>query len=221
MPDWDFKFCGVAQKSESWEEIIRLPNVQYFGNLDPEEVGMHMYSSTVGIIPFVQDSWIANSLPLKAYEYVACGLAVVSVPILELEVEKDIFAFAKSADEFEVKMRLLENSRQDVGLSNMRRQSALENSYDKKFELFKKNLLLSCSKKREDSLQSKFRVAVLYDSDSVHVSTIKEYLESFERHSRNEIIYIPATFNYWAQSKNGITEFEIRIPVNNHEKTEQ
>ena len=23
------------------------------------------------------------------------------------------------------------------------------------------------------------------------------------------------------QSKNGITEFEIRIPVNNHEKTEQ
>jgi hypothetical protein len=41
----------------------------------------------------------------------------------------------------------------------------------------------------------------------VHVSTIKEYLESFERYSRNEIIYIPATFNYWAQSKNGITSF--------------
>jgi hypothetical protein len=207
MPDWDFKFCGAAQISESWKDIIRLPNVQYFGALHPEEVGKHMHSSTVGIIPFKQDSWIINSLPLKAYEYVACGLPVVTVPILELEVEKEIFAFAKSANEFEVKMRLLERSRHEVRLANMRRKSALENSYDKRFELLKKNLLLSCGKKRDDSLQRKSRVAVLYDPDSLHVSTIKEYLESFERYSRNEIVYIPATLKYWAQSKNRITSF--------------
>ena len=207
MPDWDFKFCGVAQISDGWKEITQLPNVQYFGALSPEDIGGHMCNSTVGIIPFVQDSWIANSLPLKAYEYVACGLAVVTVPILELEGEKEIFAFAKSADEFAVKMRLLDNSRQDIGLSELRRLSALANSYDKRFELFKKNLLLTCGKKKNDLGQRKSRVAVLYDPASVHVSTVKEYLESFERYSRNEITYIPATLSYWAQSKNRITSF--------------
>ncbi len=207
MPDWDFKFCGAAQISEGWKQIIQLPNVQHFGALDPEEVGRNMYSSTVGIIPFVQDSWITNSLPLKAYEYVACGLPVVTVPILELEAENEIFTFAKSADEFEKKIRLLANSRQDVRLINIRCQSALENSYDERFELFKKNLLLSYGKKKDHALQRKSRIAVLYDPNSLHVSTIREHLESFERYSRNEIVYVPATLKYWAQSKNRITGF--------------
>jgi len=227
MPDWDFKFCGEAIISDAWKKITKLSNVKYYGPQSPEEFGNHMCNSTVGIIPFVQDSWIRGSLPLKAYEYVACGLPVVTIPILELEDKPEIFAVARTSGEFEVQMRLLENTRHDTHFLNIRHLTALENSYNKRYEQFKVNLINSVSKKRVSSLQRKLRVAVLYDSlDSLHVSTIREHLESFSRYSRHEVIYIPASLKYWALSQGSITSFDaydavilhysIRLSVKNH-----
>jgi hypothetical protein len=227
MPDWDFKFCGEVSKSEGWGKIIQLPNVEYLGVLKPEEFGYHICDSTVGLIPFIQDSWIKGSLPLKSYEYVACGLPVVTVPILELENKEEIFTVASTPEEFEVQIRLLENTRHDINLINIRRLHAIENSYDSKFDQLQNCLVTSFNKKRSHFLEKKLRVAVLYDSlDSLHVSTIRENLESFSAYSKHHISYIPASLKYWAQLQVGIDSFDgydavilhysIRISVKSH-----
>ena len=83
MPDWEFWFCGdVYPNLPEWDALSRYKNVTYHGKLSPEEVRTLALRATVGLIPFVQNEWITRrSFPLKAFEYVACGLPVISVPI--------------------------------------------------------------------------------------------------------------------------------------------
>ncbi len=82
----------VMSKNTLYGETIKsLKNVTWYDQADMDFVAQHMCAATVGIIPFIQDSWINNSFPLKALEYVACGLPVASVPIKALEdFEEDI-----------------------------------------------------------------------------------------------------------------------------------
>jgi len=199
MPDWEFKFCGLATESTAWARILQLANVQYLGMLDAEGVAREMCGSTVGLIPFIQDQWIRNSLPLKAFEYVACGLPVVSVPITSLEGQTDLISFATSAAEFEHVIRSVANTRYDPALLARRREAALAKSYEKRFVEVCEALVTA----RRDLVgqHRRLRVAMLYDGvGSMHVSTIREHLESFHRYSVHDYTFIPATPSYWLQS---------------------
>ena len=49
------------------------------------------------------------------------------------------------------------------------------------------------------------RIAVLYDTNSTHVGTIKEHLESFERYLRHSITFIPGSSSYWLRAPNDIS----------------
>ena len=114
LPDWDFWFCGAADdKLEPWCLLLTHPNVRYFGPLSPEALAEIMCNATVGIIPFRQIPLVRNSLPLKAYEYVACGLPVVTVPISALEKFPDHFAVAHTAEEFAHAMESAATKRHD------------------------------------------------------------------------------------------------------------
>lgn len=124
MPTWDFWFCGKAVESDAWSGLLKLPNVKYHGTLEPDKFAQLMCKSTAGIIPYIQDQWIRNSLPLKAYEYVACGLPVVTVPITALERDSDLMAIATTPAEFEAALLAAEKSRFDPALLQRRRESA-------------------------------------------------------------------------------------------------
>lgn len=205
MPDWEFHFCGAAVVSEAWEQLLLQPNVRYFGALPPEEFARYMCESTVGIIPYIQDQWIRNSLPLKAYEYVACGLPVVTVPITALERDDDLIVAATTAEDFANAIRCSSKSRFDPASLEARRQAALANSYNKRFTsmcdaLLEAKTVLSSSKK-------KLRVAMLYDCMvSMHVNTIREHLEAFDRYSHHAVTYIPATPGFWSRPAEEVKE---------------
>jgi glycosyltransferase involved in cell wall biosynthesis len=134
MPDWDFIFCGAAVDSADWQALRRLKNVNYMGSLAPERVAAEMVNSDVGLVPFKQDAWIRNSLPLKAYEYVACGLPVVSVPIDALQAQPDLFAIANDGASFVARIREAVSTRFLPTALEMRQQAARVNSYDARFE---------------------------------------------------------------------------------------
>lgn len=205
MPDWDFKFCGKAISSEGWNAVCTRPNVQYLGTMNPDQFAKEMYSSTVGIIPYIQDTWIYNSLPLKAYEYVACGLPVVSVPIKALEIEKDLFTLAASAEEFVHSIRSAAETRRSQKHLEHRHKAALLNSYDARFSLMQESLRHAVAHWRPRQ-QQELNVLVLYDSIiSMHVSTIKEHLKAFETYSRHHIHYVPATSSFWQCSREELT----------------
>lgn len=134
MPDWSFTFCGNAiDDLPGWQALRQRANVSYLGSLTPEEFGRRMCESTVGLIPFRQEDLIFNSLPLKAYEYVACGLPVVSVPIAALAGRPDLFAIERTPEGFEQAIRRVAPSRRDPGMLALRTREAWANSYDGRF----------------------------------------------------------------------------------------
>lgn len=134
LPDWEFRFCGSdVHAGEEWRSLLAHTNVQYLGVLGPADVANVLCSATVGLIPFVQDEWISNSFPLKALEYVACGLPVVSVPIAALRRFSSDIYFARTAADFLTAMRSAAKTRLDSASLLRRRQLAEENSYDRRF----------------------------------------------------------------------------------------
>lgn len=228
MPDWEFRICGKAMENRRWSKLRRLENLNYLGEVTVEELAANMHEADVGIIPFVKDSYIFNSLPLKAYEYVSCGLPVVTVPIKALQGASHLFAIAKDAEEFETAMRLHADSRHDSAMLEKRRHAALRNSYDVKFKEMKL-ALVSAARARENTRMRR-KVAVIYDSViSMHVNTIREHLEAFERYSENEIVFIPGTSPFWAEFQEGfargtdlsvfdcvVVHYSIRVSVLEH-----
>jgi hypothetical protein len=228
MPDWEFRFCGAAVESKAWKQLLLQPNVQYFGVLPPKEFARHMCESTVGIIPYIQDQWIRNSLPLKAYEFVACGLPVVTVPITALERDADLIVAATTAEAFADSIRSVSKSRFDPASLEARRRAALNNSYNKRFTSMCEALLEA--KSALSNNRRKLRVAMLYDCMfSMHVSTIREHLEAFDRYSYHSVTYVPATPEFWGRPADetqelvdlsvfdvAVIHFSTRLSVHEH-----
>jgi glycosyltransferase involved in cell wall biosynthesis len=136
LHDWEFRFCGpVDALFRGWDVIRQRPNVRYLGNLHPGALRQALHASTVGLIPFVQEPYISRqSLPLKAFEYAACGLPVVSVPIEALASHRSIFRFASTADEFAGAIVHAGETRFDPLLKETRRKAAQRQGYDQRFE---------------------------------------------------------------------------------------
>lgn len=196
MPTWEFRFCGNAVESDAWSAILKLPNVKYYGVLKPEKFAQLMCESTVGIIIYIQDQWIRNSLPLKSYEYVACGLPVVSVPITALEREPDLITIATTPAEFETALLAAAKTRFDSVLLQRRREIALIKSYNVRFDSMCQHLQDAIEATR--SQKKKLQLAMLYDSvGSIHVSTIQQHLDAFAKYSNHAVTYVPATSSFW------------------------
>ena len=192
LPEWDFWFCGLADDANpGWKRLKSRPNVQHFGALDPVALGTRTCQATVGLIPFHQDDMIRVSLPLKAYEYVACGLPVVSVPIDALDSEPELFTFASTAAEFASAIRTAAGTRKSPDLLAQRHEAAMRNSYDERYRVLREQLLsarsLATGRKRS------LNMAILYDDRSMHISTIREHVEAFRKYSRHEVYFVPVT----------------------------
>ena len=227
LPDWDFQFCGRVSVTEAWKELESRDNVYYLGELEIDQVACHMCDADVGLIPFIQDDWISKSLPLKAFEYVACGLPVVTIPIDSLKDYPEFFHQATDAKEFRDLLGGIYESDEKNALHEQRVALARSNCYDKRFDLMSKALLNAHGDTR--SIKRKLRVAVLYDSASTHVGTIKEHLESFDLYSKNRIDYMPATSAYWGLSATDeskyvsfegydavILHYSVRLSIKDH-----
>lgn len=140
MPDIDFAFCGrtgFAGRPEAeavWNRMLAAPNVLYHGELEPDGVAELARSAAVGLIPYRDMPMIAISLPLKAYEYLACGLPVVSVPIPALKLGEGDFTFARTAGEYEAALRRVIPTRADPAAVEARLAAARAMDYDRRFE---------------------------------------------------------------------------------------
>ena len=229
MPDWQFRFCGsTSVAGDDWRRIEQMPNVACLRQVSVQDLARAMCEATVGIIPFKQDPWIKNSLPLKAYEYVACGLPVVTVPITALESRPDLFAVATDVETFEQQIRRVADSRYDPVHLERRHAAALSNSYNQRFSEVVDALVFARISRGQE--RRRLRVAMLYDGvGSMHVNTIKEHLESFDKYSTHDFTFIPATPSYWQQSPEDVQKavdfsifdavfvhYSIRLSIKEH-----
>jgi len=201
-PDWDFRLCGVrVDADDKWEDLLSLPNVSYLGVLSPEQIALESAGVTVGLIPFVQTPFIQQkSLPLKAFEYAACGLPVVSVPIDSLNRWPEVFLFASTTAEFGKRMEQARTVRQDPIAMARRLEIAAQQDYDKRFAILMDEVsgLLKVS---DNNPKQKLNVLFLYSANSTHTATVQEYLSCFAKFSRHNFLFadavreVPCFFN--------------------------
>ena len=192
MPDWEFRLAGDNKWAPpAWQEIRNRPNVRAYGRLSVEEVATLAQSSRVGIAPYLQDGLIRRSLPLKAYEYLACGLPVVSVPIDELAARGDLFSIATTAEEFAAAITVAAASRDDPEQIERRLVAARAASYDARFAELAAEIVKVLH--RRAKLRPKLNVLIVYDDWSNRVRTVVEHLELFDVYSRHRMTFVPGT----------------------------
>lgn len=191
LPSWTFRFCGkVVYNEKGWKKLKSLSNIEYLGLLKPEGIKVEASKATVGIVPFVQSEWIMErSFPLKVFEYLACGLPVVTVPIKSLLPHAEVLQFATTVDEFEAAILQSESQRCDADHTRLRKAAAAKQDYDLKVM----EVAGVISAKIQTVHENKLNIAVCYEPCSVHVSTITEHLNSFVAYSSHNVAYLPAT----------------------------
>lgn len=224
LNDWEFWFCGREEKNlRIWEELKKKSNVNYLGECTSEQLRELMHKSTVGIIPFHIDEIFKQSFPLKAFEYVACGLPVVSVPIYSLESYPELFQFASTNHDFADEIKHARSRRENEKLLLERKKISSQNSYNNRFENVCERLKSEYDSNLKSLKHVSYNILIFYDEKSTHVSAIKEHLESFKIHSRNTIFYFPATRRN-RSTKNLdlnlfdaiIVHFSVRLSLSNH-----
>lgn len=98
-PDWSVVMIGKVVGD--YAELEAYPNFHLTGAVPYAELPAWAQVFDVGILNWIETEWIANSFPVKAQEYLALGLPVVSVRIKELERSfGDLVRIASGEEEF-------------------------------------------------------------------------------------------------------------------------
>lgn len=189
MPDWDFWFCGRSVDPPGWSGLLAEPNVKYLGMLPLKRVAAAARNATVAIAPFVDQPLMRISVNLKYYEYVACGLPVVSSPNDALLDRPDVFTVAAGPESFANAIRSLAPTRSDPESIKHRLAAAGEQSYDAKFDLVSSEI----SRRHDELTKSPGRrnVLVLSSESAANNKATMERLAALKDHLPHTVCYFP------------------------------
>jgi glycosyltransferase involved in cell wall biosynthesis len=137
LPNWTFRFVGSETSDPEWVALKECGNVEYLGKASQITLRAIVQNSAVGIIPFKQVPLLFESFPLKAFEYIAAGLPVVSTPIRDLQFlqkEDEILRFADNPQGFASAIETLASSRLTTSVSQRRLALSADATYDSKFD---------------------------------------------------------------------------------------
>jgi glycosyltransferase involved in cell wall biosynthesis len=100
MPGVEFVLIGPDRLAR--ERLSRAPNIHLLGPRPFSRLPEYLYNAAVGLIPFDAEGHaeLVNTVnPLKLYEYMACGLPVVSAEWRELKEQKSpALLYSRRAD---------------------------------------------------------------------------------------------------------------------------
>lgn len=118
QPLWSFIFVGpvyierredvIYDVKRKIEELSRFPNVYFLGAQPKRSLPALLGSADVGIIPYgIRFGSVRYCSPMKAYEYLASGIPVVTTDILALrETSRRVVAITSTAKSFSLHIRL-------------------------------------------------------------------------------------------------------------------
>jgi glycosyltransferase involved in cell wall biosynthesis len=110
-PDWDFLLIGPVD-AVNVNPLRKLPNVSLTGPVPYAELPQRLAGCDLALIPFKLTPLIEAVNPVKLYEYLACGLPVVSSRLPEVAALGDhVYTYA-AADQMPeaIEKGLLEDS---------------------------------------------------------------------------------------------------------------
>jgi glycosyltransferase involved in cell wall biosynthesis len=97
-------------------EALDLPNIRILGRCPYESVPLILTGFSVAMIPFKMSSLIEATSPIKLFEYLACGLPVISTCLPEVMAleEPGILECEERAGDFAEAARMLHANDDDI-----------------------------------------------------------------------------------------------------------
>ena len=108
IPDASLVLVGDA--TLSMERFSKFPNVHWLGFQPYEKIPGYGSAFDVALMPWLDNTWIHHSNPIKLKEYLALGLPVVTIDFPEAHYYADHLAIARGADDFIAEVRRLLSS---------------------------------------------------------------------------------------------------------------
>ncbi|HYO98978.1 MAG TPA: glycosyltransferase [Pyrinomonadaceae bacterium] len=132
-PDWDFLLVGSTFSADT-SRLAELPNVRLVGEKPYAEIPDWLAQFDAAIIPFKRVPLTEATNPVKAYEMLASGKPVISVPIPEVAALAPLVSLASTPEEFEqqISAALAED---DPAMVEQRRAFARENTWQARYEI--------------------------------------------------------------------------------------
>ncbi|MGH4023618.1 MAG: WecB/TagA/CpsF family glycosyltransferase [Pseudonocardiaceae bacterium] len=103
LPDVSLVLIGDA--THPMDRFEKYPNVHWLGFRPYEQIPAYGSGFAVGIMPWLDNPWIAHANPVKLKEYLALGLPVVSTPFAELAHYTDRVRVAATSADFVAAIR--------------------------------------------------------------------------------------------------------------------
>jgi len=132
-------FIIIGPETVKLNQLKHLKNVHLLGSKSFDILPNYLFFSDVGIIPFdtIKHKTLIDGVnPLKLYEYLACGLPVVSTKWKTLEELNPPIFMSNDPDDFVSKLKQALESKKDQASIDF----ALEKSWEKIFEKVQKFL---------------------------------------------------------------------------------
>jgi glycosyltransferase involved in cell wall biosynthesis len=131
-PEWDFVLVGSTHSGDV-TRLAALPNVSLPGEKPYAEIPGWLARFDVAIVPFKRLPLTEATNPVKAYEYLAAGKPLVSVPLPEMRALGDLVRLADDAAGFEAEIVAAMSEKGDRA-TERRRAFARENTWQRRFE---------------------------------------------------------------------------------------
>lgn len=113
LPEVNFTIIGKVgegQLGQDYPDFFDLPNVFFLGPKPYAEVPHYMTHFDVAVLPCPLNDYTRAMFPMKFFEYLAAGAAVVSTHLESIQPFSDVAFFAESADAFAKEIRNILNS---------------------------------------------------------------------------------------------------------------
>ncbi len=130
-PDWDFLLVGSTDMGDV-SRLEKLPNVRLPGEKPYAEIPAWLAKIDVTLLPFKRTPLTEATNPVKAYEILASGKPLVSVPLPEMIKLAPLVRLAATVDEFEREITAALEPEDDA-LIERRRAFARANTWEARF----------------------------------------------------------------------------------------
>jgi glycosyltransferase involved in cell wall biosynthesis len=135
-PGWSLVIVGGvsfqrAEKRSDFEALCRLPNVHHMGLRPKEEIPTWIAGFDVCLMCYDLASWAPYKQPLKMYEYLACGVPVVSSDIEAAQELGNLVERASAPDQW---VPIIERTLAQDGPAQIERRTAFAraNSWERR-----------------------------------------------------------------------------------------
>ncbi|MGN7205937.1 glycosyltransferase [Pedobacter sp. SAFR-022] len=130
-PDKSFVFAGPISEGFVPDALYQLQNVHFLGSIPHQEVQQIIDNFDVAIIPFKKDQVSKTIFPIKLFEYLSAGKAVVATDFNEdlRDYTDDYVAYCETPINFSAALNdALQNDSEDK--REQRRQLAKKNTWE-------------------------------------------------------------------------------------------